>query len=249
MEACAENKIDYISLDRPIPNGFYVDGPVLDPEVKSFVGMQHVPIVYGMTAGEYAKMLVGERWFHNAEQLSLRIIRCRNYDHKTKYRLAIPPSPNLKSMAAIYAYPSMCLFEGTLVSIGRGTYLPFQLWGHPSYEGKFNYTFIPRSTVGAKNPLYQDRTCYGELVAVNEQDILHKLNNKVRLDWLIRAYFAFENQDKFFNAFFSKLAGTTELEKQIRRGMSEAEIRKTWEPDIKAFKKIRKKYLLYKDFE
>lgn len=249
MEACAENKVYYIVLDRPNPNGFYVDGPVLDPSVKSFVGMQRIPIVYGMTAGEYAKMLVGEHWFHDADKLNLKVICAHNYDHKVKYKLSIPPSPNLKSMTAIYAYPSMCLFEGTQISVGRGTYLPFQVWGHPDYQGKFSYTFIPRSTVGARSPMYQDRTCYGELVAVNEQDILKKLNNKIRLDWLMKAYFAFENQDKFFNAFFEKLAGTPQLQREIRRGMSEADIRKTWESDIKAFKKIRKKYLLYRDFE
>ncbi len=249
MEACAENKVEYVILDRPNPNGFYVDGPVLQTGVRSIVGMQRIPIVYGMTAGEYGKMLVGEKWFHNAELLSLRVIKCHNYEHRTKYRLPIPPSPNLKSMAAIYAYPSMCLFEGTQISVGRGTYLPFQLWGHPEYKDKFSYTFIPRSTIGAKTPLYQDQVCYGELVAANEGEILKKINNKIKLTWLIKAYMAFENQDKFFNSFFNKLAGTTILEKQIRRGMKEADITKTWEGDIKAFKKIRKKYLLYRDFE
>lgn len=249
MEACAENNIDYVILDRPNPNGFYVDGPVLDPSVKSIVGMQRIPIVYGMTAGEYGKMLVGEHLFHNAEKARLRVVRCHNYEHKTKYRLSIPPSPNLKSMTAVYAYPSMCLFEGTQVSVGRGTYLPFQIWGHPDYVNIFKYSFIPRSTVGAKNPLYQDKTCYGELVGANEEEVLKKLGNKVRLNWLIKAYGAFRFQDKFFNAFFVKLAGNPKLEQQIKQGVSEEDIRKTWEPDIKAFKQIRKKYLLYHDFE
>ena len=248
MEACAENHKRFIVLDRPDPNGFYVDGPVLEKEYRSFVGMQKIPVVYGMTAGEYARMLVGEKWFGSAADLDLKVIPCSSYTHSAKYELPVAPSPNLKTMAAVYAYPSLCLFEGTTVSVGRGTDLPFQQYGCPEFEGRYSYSFTPRSMTGAKNPPYEHKLCYGEVVGHNEKEVLRVINNRLRLDWLIRAYNAYPDKEKFFNGFMTKLCGP-ELAAQVKGGASENEIRKSWEKDLAEFKKIRKKYLLYKDFE
>jgi uncharacterized protein YbbC (DUF1343 family) len=164
MEACAREHKQLVVLDRPNPNGFYVDGPVLDTANRSFVGMQPVPIVYGMTAGEYAQMLKGERWVGGADQLQLVVVPCANYTHKKKYKLPVAPSPNLKTMAAVYAYPSLCLFEGTPISVGRGTDKPFQQYGCPEFAGSFSYFFTPQSMMGAKTPPYEGKACYGELV-------------------------------------------------------------------------------------
>jgi uncharacterized protein YbbC (DUF1343 family) len=249
MEACAENNVSFVVLDRPNPNGFYVDGPVLEKENKSFVGMQQIPIVYGMTAGEYASMIAGEGWFNKAKELNLKVIKCANYTHSKKYKLPIAPSPNLRTMAAVYAYPSLCLFEGTPVSVGRGTDLPFQMYGCPQFKGKFKYTFTPVSGYGAKNPPHENKLCYGELIGNNATGVLQKVNNKFQLAWMIKAYKAYPEKDKFFTAFFSKLAGTKQLQEAIKRGDSEKMIRATWAKNIVAFKKIRKKYLLYPDFE
>lgn len=249
MEACAENNIPLIVLDRPNPNGFYIDGPVLDTTYRSFVGMQPIPIVYGMTAGEYAKMLTGEKWYTGADKLNLTVVPCINYDHTKKYKLPVAPSPNLRNMAAVYSYPSLCLFEGTVVSIGRGTGMPFQIYGHPDFFGKFIYYFTPQSTVGASSPLYENRTCYGQIVAMNEQEALQFSAGRVRTMWLARAYESYPYKDKFFNSFFNKLSGNTELMDQIIKEVPEQEIQKSWEPDLKQFKTIRKQYLLYKDFE
>jgi uncharacterized protein YbbC (DUF1343 family) len=249
MEACAENGKDFIVLDRPNPNGFYVDGPVLDTSLHSFVGMQPIPVVYGMTVGEYAKMLVGEGWFHNAVQLKLTVIPCVNYDHTDHYTLPVSPSPNLKNMAAIYAYPSLCLFEGTTISVGRGTALPFQQWGSPELSKDFQYTFTPQSTTGATQPMYEGKTCYGELVAPDETAVLRVINNSFYLDWLIAAYDAYPDKTKFFNNFFDKLAGNKILKEQIINGVPAAQIHDSWQKDVRSFKEIRKKHLLYKDFE
>lgn len=249
MEACAEHNKKLLVLDRPNPNGFYVDGPILEPENKSFVGMQRIPIVYGMTAGEYARMLKAEQWFNKATDLDLEVAKCGGYTHSKKYKLPIAPSPNLRTMAAIYAYPSLCLFEGTNVSVGRGTSMPFQQYGSPEFEGTYGYSFTPRSGEGAKNPPHEGKTCYGEIVGTDEADILKKIDNKLRLKWLIKAYVLSPNKEKFFNAFFIKLSGTAALEAQIKNGDSEDKIRKTWEADLAAFKQVRKKYLLYPDFE
>ncbi len=248
MEACAENGKQFIVLDRPNPNGFYVDGPVLETENKSFVGMQAIPIVYGMTAGEYAKMLVGEKWFNKASDLNLSVIKCINYTHRKKYKLPVAPSPNLKTMAAVYAYPSLCLFEGTIVSVGRGTSMPFQQYGCPEFDGKYAYSFMPQSMVGAKSPPYENKICYGEVVGKDETEVLQKVSNSFRLSWLVRAYNAYPAKDKFFNSFFVKLCGTAKLQEDIKGGRSEAAIKKTWQKDIDAFNKTRKKYLLYDDF-
>lgn len=243
MEACAENGKQLIVLDRPNPNGYYVDGPVLETSLKSFVGMQPIPIVYGMTPGEYARMLRGERWFNKAESLNLKVIRCSNWDHRHRYSLPVPPSPNLRTDAAVTFYPSLCLFEGTVVSVGRGTDKPFEQWGHPNFKGKAAESFRPASVVGATKPPYEGQTCYGEVLDRKDEGVTSGL----RLEWLIQAYQWYPEKDKFFNSFFEKLAGTKELRQQIRKGMTEEQIRASWQPGLEAFKTIRKKYLLYQD--
>ena len=246
MEACAQNHKQLIVLDRPNPNGFYVDGPVLDTAFRSFVGMQPIPIVYGMTCGEYAKMLVGERWFAGAAKLELVVVKCAHYSHDKKYELPVAPSPNLRTMAAVYAYPSLCLFEGTVVSVGRGTAWPFQQYGSPVFDSmKYTHSFTPRSSEGAKAPPYEGQRCYGALVGKSETEVLGLMDNKFNLDWLIRAYACYPDKEKFFNAFFVKLCGTAQLKEDIAGGMSEAVIRARWQPGLEAFMKIRKKYLLY----
>ena len=248
MEACAESGRQFIILDRPNPNGFYIDGPVLEPENKSFVGMQCIPIVYGMTAGEYAQMLKGERWIDGADKLALEVVKCTNYDHSKKYRLPVAPSPNLRTMEAIYAYPSLCLFEGTAISMGRGTDKPFRQYGCPEFKGKFSYSFTPESMQGAKNPPYEGRQCFGELVASTEKEILSAMNKGVRLHWLINAYKMYPDKQKFFTPFFRSLSGTETLKKQVEAGVTEKEIRASWQPTLDRFRPIRKKYLLYPDF-
>lgn len=245
MEACAENNKELLILDRPNPNGHYVDGPVLEKSEKSFVGMQPIPVVYGMTAGEYAKMLVGEKWLQNPAKLNMQVVKCENYSHKTRYVLPVHPSPNLRNMASVYLYPSLCFFEGTVVSVGRGTEYPFQQWGHPAFKGKTDYFFIPQSVTGASNPPLKGRKCFGKLLASTPEEALKMTEGKLNLSWLIDAYRWYPEKEKFFNDFFEKLAGTRTLKKQIISGMSEEEIRKTWEEDIMKFKEIRKKYLVY----
>jgi uncharacterized protein YbbC (DUF1343 family) len=249
MEACAENDKDLIVLDRPNPNGFYVDGPVLEESNRSFVGMQEIPVVYGMTVGEYAKMLVGEKWIDDAKDVKLHIIPCAAYDHSKKYRLPVSPSPNLKNMAAIYLYPSLCFFEGTVVSVGRGTEKPFQQWGHPTFKSNSDYFFIPQTMTGASKPMYEGQKCYGEFITDNPDAALEDIRNGLNLDWLIKAYQWYPEKGKFFNNFFKTLAGTDKLQKMIEKGMSAAAIKASWQKDIEAFKEIRKKYLLYPDFE
>ncbi|MBL7719913.1 MAG: DUF1343 domain-containing protein [Flavipsychrobacter sp.] len=251
MEACAATGKELMVLDRPNPNGHYVDGPVLDRQLRSFVGMQPVPVVYGMTAGEYARMLKGEQWVKGADKLKLTVIECAHYDHTRKYALPVAPSPNLKTMAAIYLYPSLCLFEGTAISVGRGTDRPFQQWGHPELSGEASHSFTPESTTGASKPMYEGKKCFGVLIAETDKGALEKNGDRFNLSWLIQAYQWFPDKNKFFNNnnFFEKLAGTTELRRQIQSGMSEEQIRATWQNDLAAFRKVRKKYLLYKDFE
>ncbi|MDI9320863.1 MAG: DUF1343 domain-containing protein [Phycisphaerales bacterium] len=247
MDACIENQTMLLVLDRPNPNGHLVDGPVLDTALKSFVGMQAIPIVYGMTVGEYAQMLVGELWVKNATKLQMKIIPCRNYTHKRRYSLPIAPSPNLKTMAAIYLYPSLCFFEGTVVSLGRGTDKPFQQWGHPDYTAKSSYYFTPKSALGASKPLLENQACYGQLVTDNADTAYAIGANKINLEYLLKAYQWSTEKDKFFNPFFEKLAGTKLLRLQIQKGLNEAQIRDTWQAPLAQFKKIRKKYLLYED--
>ncbi|MBK7038398.1 MAG: DUF1343 domain-containing protein [Bacteroidetes bacterium] len=255
MEACAENKKQLIILDRPNPNGFYVDGPVLEKEFSSFVGMHPVPIVHGMTIGEYAQMINGEKWLANGVQCDLIVIPCKNYDHKKYYEVKIPPSPNLKSMKAIYLYPSLCLFEGTNVSVGRGTDNPFELFGSPYLEKYFknNITFTPVTKPGSKTPPFMNQQCYG--FEYSPMDLLLIRNGisdqGLGLTDLITSYRSFSEKDKFFlpNNFFNKLAGNDELMQQLKAGLSAGEIQLSWQDDLMVFKEIRKKYLLYPDFE
>lgn len=276
METAIENNIPLMVLDRPNPNGHYVDGPVLEPKFRSFVGMQPVPIVYGMTIGEYAKMLLEEGWLSKealeaytqnvlaasyppgARYFGLTIIPNENYTHKSKYVLPVKPSPNLPDIQSIYWYASTCFFEGTVLSEGRGTDKPFQIFGHPSLP-KNLYQFTPTSRDGAKEPKHKDKNCYGWNVSGTPEQVLKKVDNKIQLSWLLNAYKAFPDKKSFFlsakkeklqetDYFFNKLAGNASLMQQVKSGKSEKEIRKSWQPKLEQFKKIRKKYLLYPDF-
>lgn len=247
MEACAENGKVLLVLDRPNPNGFYIDGPVLDTACRSFVGMHPVPVVHGMTIGEYAKMINGEKWLKHGAQCKLTVISCENYDHKTLYKLREKPSPNLPNMTAIYLYPSLCFFEGTPVSVGRGTDKPFQIIGHPDYvTGAFSFT--PQSMEGAKEPPLKGTLCHGIDLSALQRDYFLK-KKSLNLEWLLEFYGKFPDKEKFFTPFFTKLAGTPQLQKQIEAGKSETEIRESWRMELERFKTMRKKYLLYKDFE
>ncbi len=248
MEACAKNKKQLIVLDRPNPNGYYVDGPVLESKFKSFVGLHPVPIIYGMTIGEYAKMINGEKWLANGVQCNLTVIPIEKYSHSDLYQLPVKPSPNLPNMSSVYLYPSLCLFEGTMVSVGRGTDKPFQIFGYPRMkDGKTS--FIPKPISGAsENPMYNGQTCsafyvgdYGEMYV--------KYYKKIYLFWILNLYKNYETKEKFFNNYFNNLSGNETLKKQIMDGKTEEEIRATWEPGLKKFKEMRKKYLLYPDFE
>jgi uncharacterized protein YbbC (DUF1343 family) len=262
LEACLEQKKTLLILDRPNPNGFYVDGPVLNSSFKSFDGMQPVPIVYGMTIGEYAMMLAGEHWLsqeankqfdqlnlHHSISQMIKVIPCKNYTHTSKYELPVPPSPNLKNMQSIYLYPSTCFFEGTVLSEGRGTDFPFQIFGHPSLPDSL-FTFTPQPNAGAKNSKCFYQKCYGWYVGGTKETVLKKTNGKIQLGYLLKAYQLFPGKDSFFlkNNFFNKLAGNDTLMKQVKAMCNETTIRKSWEPALSNFKKIRKKYLLYKDF-
>lgn len=247
MEACAEQQITLLILDRPNPNGYYVDGPVLGPAFSSFVGMHQIPIVHGMTIAEYARMLNGERWLENGVYCQLEWITVEGYTHNTRYALPIKPSPNLPDMESIYLYPSLCLFEGTIISVGRGTNMPFRVIGHPAFkEGTFLFT--PHSIKGvSENPPYKERLCKGIDLSIYANDI--KQNGRLRLNWLIDMYNLLGQEEKFFNNFFDKLAGNADLRNQIIAGKTEAEIVESWQPALSEFKTIRKKYLLYKDFK
>jgi uncharacterized protein YbbC (DUF1343 family) len=242
MEACAENGKPIIVLDRPNPNGHYIDGPVLEQSQRSFVGMDPVPIVYGMTIGEYALMVNGEYWLSDSLQCNLWIVPCKFYLHKSKYVLPVPPSPNLRSETAITLYPSLCLFEATTVSIGRGTDRPFEVYGHPKFPNK-GFTFMPISCFGAKSPLCENITCYG----YDLQHTLKKRSYELNLNWLINAKILLSDSVDFINqpAFFNRLAGNNVLQQQILSGMTAKDIRATWKPGLDNFKKIRQKYLLY----
>ncbi len=278
IESAIEFDKPLIILDRPNPNGFYVDGPILDSNYKSFVGMQPIPIVYGMTIGEYAKMLLGEKmlqWKYIKKQdnhvslgemlgfeeerrnFKLTVIKCKNYTHKSKYILPIKPSPNLPDMPSIYWYASTCFFEGTVLSEGRGTDHPFCIFGHPLLPNNL-FTFTPTSRDGAKEPKLKDKVCYGWNLFESNTNVLKSIDNKIQLKYLLDAYELFPDKANFFikpksnkptDFFFNKLAGNAVLMEQINAGKSETEIRNSWQPGIEAFKKIRKKYLLYPDFE
>jgi len=240
MEVCAELNIPLIVLDRPNPNGHYIDGPMLEKEAKSFVGMHPVPTVYGMTIGEYGKMINGEKWLEKGLQCDLTVISLSNYTHDSEYDLPIIPSPNLPNAKSINLYPSLCLFEGTNVSAGRGTEMQFQIFGSPFLaEDSFDFSFTPQPNFGAKNPKHNGEICFGRDLRNTEK--LSGLN----LNWLIESYKNTENKEKFFNNFFLKLAGTSKLQKQIEQGLSFEKIKATWQGDLEKFKDIREKYVLY----
>jgi uncharacterized protein YbbC (DUF1343 family) len=241
MEACAENNKQLIVLDRPNPNSFYIDGPVLDMKYKSFVGLHPVPVVYGMTIGEYAQMINGEKWLKNGIQCRLKVILCENFTHASKYILPDRPSPNLPDMQAIYLYPSLALFEGTCINVGRGTPLPFQIFGHPEMKNA-GYEYMPEKLPEAPDPMHKNLKCNG----INLCNFVFSDSDCFTLKWLIFAYKNVEKKDDFFNIYFYNLSGTGQLIKQIENGQSEKEIKEGWNADIEKFKLIRSKYLLYK---
>lgn len=244
MEACAENKKKLIVLDRPNPLGFYVDGPVLDTAFRSFVGMHKVPIVYGMTIGEYAEMVNGEGWLKDSIRCDLKVIQLTGYGHQTLYELPVPPSPNLQTMEAIYLYPALCLFEGTTISVGRGTDKPFQIIGSP-YFSEGNFSFTPKSIKGkAENPMYKGIKCYGFDLTKFAFDFV-RYSKELYMFWLIGCYDKTPDKSTFFTPYFDQLAGTDKLRKQIESGTKLDEIRASWKPELASFKVIRKKYLIY----
>jgi uncharacterized protein YbbC (DUF1343 family) len=272
MEAAFENSKPLMILDRPNPNGFYVDGPVLDMKYKSGVGPQPIPVVYGMTIAEYAFMIAGEKWlsekanakyaYYKYAQNSadtafhFQVIKCGNYTHKSKYVLPVRPSPNLPEIQSVYLYPSTCFFEGTVLSEGRGTPKPFEIFGDPLLP-KNLYTFTPMPNEGAKSSKHYGKKCYGWNLHGTPEQVLAKIDGKIQLKWLMEAYRLYPKKDSFFlvpksgrmeESFISKLAGNNDLWQQIRAGKSEDEIRASWEPQLSEFKKIRQKYLLYEDF-
>ena len=244
MDRCAEFGKQMIVLDRPNPNGMYVDGPTLDMKFKSGVGSLPIPVVHGMTLGELALMVNGEGWLKNRRKCRLKVVTCQNYTHQTRYTLPVAPSPNLPNMTSIYLYPSLCYFEATDVSLGRGTDKPFQQYGHPDMKG-FAYTFTPESREGAKTPPQLGNTCYGrDLSSMSDDDIIAR---QLDLTYLIEAYRSLAIGDKFFTPFFEKLIGVDWVRTMIEAGSSADEIRQRWAPDVERFKKQRKPYLLYKE--
>lgn len=243
MEACAENHIPVCVADRPNPNAFYVDGPVLEMRYKSFVGMHPVPVVYGMTIGEYAGMINGEGWLQGGVKCQLTVIPCRNWSREMTYDLPVKPSPNLPDRVSVMLYPSVCLFEGTVISEGRGTYTPFQMFGHPELKN-MDYVFIPRSIPGmSKSPKCLGQKCYGMNLTGKYEEV--KTGRKLRLDWLLLAYRNYTGKVSFFTPFFEKLAGNGQLRRDIKAGKTEEEIRASWQSGLERFEQIRKKYLIY----
>ena len=243
MEACARNNIKLLVFDRPNPHAHYIDGPVLSSDYTSFVGMHNVPVVYGMTIGEYALMINGEQWLFDKSQCDLEVIKIDGYSraNPVTYNLSAP-SPNLKSMNAIFLYPSLCLFEGTSISVGRGTEFPFEIFGAPFlHEIKHDYRFEPKSNIGSKNPKYENEICYG--ISLSEGVYPPQFSIKYLIDTYNNT--PVDHQDDFFNNYFNKLAGNSELKEQIINGISENQIRETWKQDLLKFQSIRKKYLLY----
>ena len=238
MEACAENNIPLIILDRPNPNAHYVDGPMLENKYKSFVGMHNVPIVYGMTIGEYGMMINGEGWLKDNIKCDLTVIRIKNYNHNKKYNLPYRPSPNLPNSKSINLYPSLCLFEGTKISIGRGTEMQFQIFGSPELTN-MNFTFTPHPNFGSKKPKFNGSKCHGK--DLRASDNLSEIN----IQWLINAYSNYPNKEVFFNNFFNKLAGTNKLKQQVIDGKSSKEISDSWKKGVDKFKQTRGKYLIY----
>ena len=247
MEACAEQQIPLVIIDRPNPLGYYTDGPVLDTNYRSFVGMHPIPVVYGMTAGELAGMINGEGWLAGNLSCELTVIPCVNYSHDFRYSLPVNPSPNLNAMEAVYLYPSLCFFEGTIMSLGRGTDFPFRVIGHPDFPVK-EFHFTPQANAGNKNPLFKGEICYGidyRSFSTNELQSMDQIN----LQWLIDVYNNMNMKEMFFTNYIDKLAGTNTLRQQILNGWSQDQIRKSWQDDLNRFREKRKKYLIYKDIE
>lgn len=241
MEACAEQNIPLVILERPNPNGHYIDGPVLEDEFKSFVGMHPVPVVHGLTIAEYAQMINGEEWLKNGIQCDLNIVEMKNYSPSQNYELPIKPSPNLPNAKAINLYPSLCFFEGTNVNAGRGTSNQFQIFGSPFLETSvFEYEYTPQSMNGAKYPKHENKLCYG--MNLENQNTLDYLN----LDWLLQAYHHTQDQSAFFNDFFNKLAGNSSLREQIQKAKTAQEIRESWQVDLEAYRVKIQPYLMYK---
>ncbi len=246
MEACAENRVPVIVLDRPNPNGFYVDGPVLKPAFKSFVGMHPIPVVYGMTIGEYARMVNGEHWLKNGVTCDLTVIPMKKYRRNMIVKLPVKPSPNLPDWQAVYLYPSLCFLEGTVVSVGRGTDKPFQIFGYPGMKG--NYVFTPRSIPGASlHPKFEGKTCRGQDLTGYAENYRHN-PPRIELKWLLEAYHELTAMGvkPFFRGSFDRLAGTDSLRLQIEKGYSEQQIRQSWKKELQQFMHIRKKYLMYR---
>lgn len=244
MESCAENNVKLIVLDRPNPNGFYIDGNIPDTAYKSFVCMDPIPVVHGMTVGEYAMMVNGEGWLKNRVKCDLRIIKCKNYTYKSFYVLPVKPSPNLPNQTSIYLYPSLCFFEGTVISCGRGTSFPFQVFGDPGLPDR-GFSFVPASLPGATNPPHLVEKCYG----TDLRDAIRKgivPSPGLNLNWVIEAYKEYPDKKRFFTKYFDVLAGGPTLREQIQKGMSADEIRATWKDGLEKYQKIRNKYLLYK---
>jgi len=241
MEACAENGLSLLVLDRPNPNGGYVDGPLLEPEYSSFVGMHPIPVVYGLTMGELAMMINGEGWLGNGVKCDLQVIPCEHYFHGKFYSMPVNPSPNLSNDHAIQMYPSTCFFEGTVISEGRGTSIPFEVYGHPELEGQFSFT--PVSIPGVSgNPKFRDQLCYG---ADLSKYVPAEGWSKIELQWLLDAYFKFPRKEEFFTAYFDKLAGTSSLRKQIEAGWNEEQIRLSWQKDLGGYMQKREGYMIY----
>lgn len=252
METCADNNIELLILDRPNPNGYLVDGPVLDMKYKSGIGMFPIPMAHGMTLGEFAQMLNGEGWLTNGVKCKIKIIPVANYNHDMSYTLPVKPSPNLNTQQSVLLYPSTCLFEGTALNHGRGTYFPFTVFGSPLLKGKYSFSFTPVGIPGmAETPLHMNQVCYGLDLRNYDTDKLRK-SGKVNLQWMMELYKAFPDKEKFFDfsqskemGNINKLAGTEKFKEQIIAGTPEEEIRKSWEPGLSNYKKMRKKYLLY----
>jgi uncharacterized protein YbbC (DUF1343 family) len=245
MQACADNQIPLLILDRPNPNGQLIDGPILEPEFKSGVGMHKIPIGHGLTPAEFAQMVNGEKWLSNGAQCKLKIIKVKNYSHDMVYTLPVKPSPNLPNALSIYLYPSLCMFEGTAISQGRGTLYPFQVLGHPTLKGKYEFNFTPISIVGmSKNPPLENQVCYGiDFRSTALNDIQNQ--KQLHIGVLLKLYQDFPEKEKFFTPFFHKLAGNAKLMQQIKDGKTEAEIRASWASGLETYKASRKKYLLY----
>jgi len=245
MEAAAEHNIRMLVLDRPNPNGFYIDGPIRKVGFESFVGMHPIPVVHGMTIGEYAQMINGEAWLTGGIQANLTVIPCLNYDHQTAYDLPIKPSPNLPNQTSVYLYPSLCFFEGTTVSVGRGTPFPFQVIGHPDLH--YDFTFLPQPVSGASlNPKWKGVLCHG-IDLRNSGNELILSNPGINLDWLIAIYNELGQPDNFFNSYFDTLAGGAELREMIQASFSADDIKMSWRDGLDSFRQIREKYLLYPD--